>query len=55
MGREMEGRFKREEIHVYLWLIHVQVSQKTTKFYKAIFLQLKKIKKIHRCLSPILD
>ena len=25
MGREMGGRFKREGIHVYLWLIHVEV------------------------------
>ena len=25
MGREMGGRFKREVIHVYLWLIHVAV------------------------------
>ena len=25
VGREMEGRFKREEIYVYLWLIHVEV------------------------------
>ena len=25
MGREMGGRFKREEIYVYLWLIHVEV------------------------------
>ena len=24
-GREMGGRFKRERIHVYLWLIHVEV------------------------------
>ena len=24
MGREVGGRFKREEIHVYLWLIHVE-------------------------------
>ena len=28
-------------IHVYLWLIHVEVWQKTTKFCKAIILQLK--------------
>ena len=35
------GRFKRERIHVYLWLIHVEVWQKTTKFCKAIILQLK--------------
>ena len=28
-------------MYVYLWLIHVEVWQKTTKFYKAIILQLK--------------
>ena len=38
MGREMGGRFKREGIYVYLWLIHVEVRQKTTKFCKAIIL-----------------
>ena len=42
MGREMRGRFKREGIYVYLWLIHVELLQKTTKFCKAIILQLKK-------------
>ena len=36
------GRFKREGIYVYLWLIHVEAWQKTTKFCKAIILQLKK-------------
>ena len=25
MGREIGGRFKREGIYVYLWLIHVEV------------------------------
>ena len=25
MGREVGGRFKREGIYVYLWLIHVEV------------------------------
>jgi len=25
VGREMGGRFKREGIYVYLWLIHVAV------------------------------
>ena len=25
MGRGMGGRFKREGIYVYLWLIHVEV------------------------------
>ena len=41
MGREMGGRFKRERTYVYLWLIYVDVWQKTTQFYKAIILQLK--------------
>ena len=41
------GRFKKEGIYVYLWLIHVEVWQKTTIFCKAIILQLKnKLKKI---------
>ena len=42
MGREVRGRFKREGTYVYLWLMHVDVWQKTTKFCKAIILQLKK-------------
>ena len=25
MGRQMGGRFKREGIYVYLWLIHVEI------------------------------
>ena len=25
MGREMGGRFKREGIYVYLWLVHAEV------------------------------
>ena len=25
VGRQMGGRFKREELYVYLWLIHVEV------------------------------
>ena len=46
MGREVGGKFKRDGICVYLWLIHVEVLQKTTKICKAIILQLKKIAKI---------
>ena len=38
MGRKMGGSFKGEGLYVYLWLIHVQVWQKTTKLYKAIIL-----------------
>ena len=48
MGREMGGRFKREEIYVHIWLIYVNVWQKPTKFCKAIILKCKnkfKIKK----------
>ena len=41
MGREMGGRFRREGPYVHLRLIHVEVWQKTTKFCKAIILQLK--------------
>ena len=41
MGRQTGGRFKREAIYVHLWLIHVEVWQKTTTFCKAIILQLK--------------
>ena len=36
-----EGGPKREGTHVYLWLIHVDVWQKPTQFYKAVILQLK--------------
>ena len=42
MGREMGGVFRREGAWVSLWLIIVNVWQKTTKFCKAIILQLKK-------------
>ena len=60
MGREMEGRFKREEIYVYLWVIHIEVWQKTAKFCKAIILQqkinkLKKKKSLLRNISIFLN
>ena len=41
MGWEIGGRFKREGTYVCLWPIYVDVWQKTTKFSKAIILQLK--------------
>ena len=35
MGWEVEGRFKREETYVYLWLIHVDtILQLKNKFQK---------------------
>ena len=40
--KEQGERFKREERYMCLWLTHVEVSKKTTKFCKAIILQLKK-------------
>ena len=46
MGRVKGGRLKREGIYEYLWLIHVEVQQKTAKCCKAIILQLK-INKFH--------
>ena len=30
-GREMGGRFKRERIHLFLWLIHVEVWTENSK------------------------
>ena len=41
-------RFRREGIYIYLWLIHVEVRQKTTKFCKAMILQLKKLIKFKK-------
>ena len=46
----MGERFKRECIYVYLWLIHVEVWQKITKFCKTIILLLK-INKLKKCLT----
>ena len=35
------GRVQSEGTHVHPWLVHAEVWQKTTKFCKAIILQLK--------------
>ena len=42
----MGGRSKREGTYVYLWLIHADIWQKPTQYYKAIILQLKMKKKL---------
>ena len=42
MGWEVGGRFKREEIYVYIWLIHIVVWQKSIQYCKKIILQLNK-------------
>ena len=48
------GRSKRVLLYVYLWLIHVDIWQKPTKFCKAIILQLK-TKKILKTTSITLQ
>ena len=40
--RSVGGVLRKEEICVYLWLIHVDVWQKLTQYRKAIILQFKK-------------
>ena len=40
-GKKMGRKFRREGMWVYLWLILVDVWQKTARFCKAIILQLK--------------
>ena len=37
-GWEVGGRFKREGTYVYLWLIHADVWQKSSQYYKEIIL-----------------
>ena len=41
MGWEVGGRFKREGPYIYLWLIHVDIWQKSTKYCKVMIPQLK--------------
>ena len=40
----MGGGFRREKAFIYLWLIPVDVWQKSTQYCKVIILQLKKKK-----------
>ena len=39
-GGEVGGRFMREVIYIYLWLIHVDIWQKPAQYCKGIILQL---------------
>ena len=41
MGREVGGRSTREGTCVYLWMINVDVWQKSSQYRKVIILQLK--------------
>ena len=41
MGWEVGGSFKREGTYIYLWLIHVDVSQKLIQYCRTIIFQLK--------------
>ena len=52
-GIKISGRFKREGMYVYLWLILVEVCKKTTKFCKAIILQLKTKQKEISTISDV--
>ena len=45
MGQEMGGRFKREGIYVYLWLIHVEFDRKQQNSVKQLSFIKKLIKK----------
>ena len=38
MGKEVGGRLKREGTYAYLRLIHAEVWQKPTQYYKTIIL-----------------
>jgi len=40
-GWQVGGRFKMQGTCMYLWLIHVAIWQKPTKYCKAIILQFK--------------
>ena len=42
MGREMGGEFKREEIHVYLWLFLLRYDRKQQNSVKQLFFKKKK-------------
>ena len=53
-GWEVRGRFQREEATcVYLWLTHVDVWQKPTRYCKAIILQLNTF--LEKCVGFSLD
>ena len=54
-GGRREGGSKVKGIYVYLWLIHVEVRQKTAKFCKAIILYLEKKKKQQKTLLGNID
>ena len=43
MRWEVGGRFRREGIYVYLWLIYVDVWKKPTQYWKVFILRLKVI------------
>ena len=43
MGREVGGRFKREEIHVYLWLITLRFDRKKQASVKQLSFNKKEV------------
>ena len=52
MGRDLGGRFKREGIYAYLWLIHVEVDRKQHNSVKQLSFNKKLILKSDRLSYP---
>ena len=52
MGREMGGRFKREGIYVYLWLIHVRFDRKQQNSVKQLSFNKNKLINLKKSMPP---
>lgn len=50
---EVAGRFKKEGMYVYLWLMHVNVRQKPARYCKAFILQLERKFKKRNTKNPL--
>ena len=50
---EVGGRFKKEGMYVYLWLMHVNVWQKPARYCKAFILQLERNLKKRNTKNPL--
>ena len=53
MQWEVGGRLKRERTYAYLWLIHVDIQQKSTQYFKAIIIQLKINFNLKKCTEHL--
>ena len=50
-GGRLGGRLRRG--HIHLWLIHVDIQQKSTQYFKAIFIQLKINLNLKKCTEHL--